>query len=72
MPGPNRNIVGGDQILIIGAHYDTVPVSPGVNDNGSGATVVLEISRLLTSNNCKLNQTIMFVLFDMEEDVALI
>ena len=24
-----------DQILLIGAHYDTVPGSPGANDNGS-------------------------------------
>ena len=30
-----------DQILLIGAHYDTVPGSPGANDNGSGVGIHL-------------------------------
>ena len=35
-------------ILLIGAHYDTVPGSPGANDNASGVAALLEISRFLT------------------------
>lgn len=58
-----------DSILVIGAHYDTVSRSPGVEDNGSGSVAVLELARLLQKNQCKLNTTIIFVLFDMEEDV---
>ncbi|KAF7494186.1 Leupeptin-inactivating enzyme 1 [Sarcoptes scabiei] len=57
-----------DSILVIGAHYDTVSRSPGVEDNGSGSVAVLELARLLQKNQCKLNTTIIFVLFDMEED----
>ena len=33
------------QILLIGAHYDTVRGCPGANDNGSGVAALLEISR---------------------------
>ena len=36
-------------------------------DNGSGSTAVLEVHRLLSK--CSLEATILFVLFDLEEDV---
>lgn len=39
---------GDGGILLIGAHYDTVPGSPGANDNGSGVAALLEISRFMT------------------------
>src|SRR5690606_21539117 len=29
----------------LGAHYDSVAVSPGANDNASGTAVVLEVAR---------------------------
>src|SRR5262249_60436322 len=29
-------------LIIVGAHLDSVPEGPGINDNGSGAAVVLE------------------------------
>jgi Zn-dependent M28 family amino/carboxypeptidase len=32
--------------LLVGAHLDTVAVSPGANDNGSGVAVLLELARL--------------------------
>ncbi len=67
-PGAYRG-TSNDQIIIIGAHYDTVRSSPGVDDNGSGSTAVIEIAKLITQNNCKLDKTLIFVLFDMEEDV---
>jgi Zn-dependent M28 family amino/carboxypeptidase len=34
------------QILVVGAHYDTVRGSPGADDNASGVAALLEISRL--------------------------
>lgn len=34
--------------LVVGAHLDTVPVSPGANDNASGSAVLLELARLAT------------------------
>ena len=35
------------EIILIGAHYDSVIGAPGANDNGSGVAALLEISRLL-------------------------
>ncbi len=32
-------------ILLVGAHYDTVPGSPGANDNATGVATLLELSR---------------------------
>ena len=54
-----------DQIVIIGAHYDSVLGSPGANDNGSGVAALLEISRLLVG--IKPARTIRFVAFTNEE-----
>ncbi len=67
-PGPYWG-TNRDQIIILGAHYDSVPSAPGVNDNGSGSAAVIELATLITRNKCAFDKTIMFVLFDMEEDV---
>ncbi|KAF0218381.1 MAG: peptidase [Geobacteraceae bacterium] len=53
------------EIIVVGAHYDTVPGSPGANDNASGAAAVLELGRLL--NGRPLARTVRFVLFVNEE-----
>ena len=36
------------EIILIGAHYDSVRGSPGANDNASGVAALLELSRLFT------------------------
>jgi aminopeptidase YwaD len=51
--------------LIIGGHFDSVPGSPGANDNASGTAVILEMARRLPEN---LRKQIWFVSFDAEED----
>jgi hypothetical protein len=52
-------------IVLIGAHYDTVDGSPGANDNGSGVAALLALSRRLTgSHNAR---TLRFVAFVNEE-----
>lgn len=66
MPGLNYH-QGGDNILVVGAHYDTTTMSPGVNDNGSGMTALLECARILSPKMGDLNNTIIFVAFDQEE-----
>jgi len=38
-----------EEIVLIGAHYDTVRGSPGANDNASGVAALLEIARLLAA-----------------------
>jgi len=37
---------GNSDVILIGAHYDSVLGSPGANDNGSGVAALLELSRL--------------------------
>lgn len=51
--------------ILVGAHYDTVPRSPGVDDNATGVAVVLEVARLLSSKSTP--RTLQVVLFDREE-----
>jgi Zn-dependent M28 family amino/carboxypeptidase len=54
-----------DQILIVGAHYDSVVGCPGANDNASGAAAVLELARLLAHE--RLPRTLRLALFVNEE-----
>jgi hypothetical protein len=51
--------------ILVAAHYDTVPDSPGADDNASGVAVVLEIARLLGSYPTP--RTLQLALFDKEE-----
>ena len=32
----------GERVVMAGAHLDSVPDGPGINDNGSGVAVLLE------------------------------
>lgn len=54
------------EILIIGAHYDTVRGSPGADDNGSGSAALLEIARLCADQS--FARTLRFVFFFNEEE----
>jgi Zn-dependent M28 family amino/carboxypeptidase len=54
-----------DQIVLVGAHYDSVVGCPGANDNGTGAAAILELARLLAHE--RLPRTLRFVLFVNEE-----
>lgn len=57
-----------DEIVVIGAHYDTVPGTPGADDNASGVAVLLELARQLADR--PLARTIRFVAFVNEEPPA--
>ena len=46
IPGKHYNTTN-DQIVVIGAHWDTYGLSPGLNDNGSGVASLLEVARVL-------------------------
>ncbi|MEC4818195.1 MAG: M28 family peptidase [Scytonema sp. PMC 1069.18] len=51
--------------ILVAAHYDTVVVSPGADDNASGVAVVLEIARLFASR--PTSKTLQLAFFDQEE-----
>lgn len=57
-----------DEIIIVGAHYDSVPNCPAANDNGSGVAAVIEMARAL--KDAKPARTIRFVFFVNEEPPA--
>ncbi len=57
--------VAADQIIVVGAHYDSVPGSPGANDNGTGVAALLTIAELI--KDCALEKSIHFVAFVNEE-----
>ena len=51
--------------IIIGAHYDAVPGTPGADDNATGVAVLLELARFFASQ--PLKYPVRLVAFDMEE-----
>ena len=54
-----------DEIIVIGAHYDSVDDSPAANDNGSGVAATLALARRFA--NTTHDRTIRFALFVNEE-----
>jgi Zn-dependent M28 family amino/carboxypeptidase len=53
------------EVFIIGAHYDTVPGTPGADDNASGLAGLLELARL--HQPCSHQKTLIFAAFVNEE-----
>lgn len=62
LPGTNFP----NEILVVGAHYDSEEDCPGANDNGSGVAALLELARLCAGH--RVARTIRFVAFYDEED----
>jgi Zn-dependent M28 family amino/carboxypeptidase len=60
--GANR----ADDIIIVGAHYDSVFGCPGANDNATGTAAALEIARWLAGRR-PLARTVRIVAFVNEE-----
>lgn len=54
-----------NEILIIGAHYDSITDSPGANDNASGVAALLAIADSLQGQ--KLARTVQLIAFANEE-----
>lgn len=53
------------EIVVVGAHYDSVAGAPGANDNGSGVAAVLELARV--AREWRPDRTWRFALFVNEE-----
>lgn len=53
---PSRNVIAQtktgatDNVVMLGAHLDSVPEGPGINDNGTGVAAVLETALQLGSS----------------------
>lgn len=61
LPGTSKP----DEIVVIGAHYDSVMDCPGANDNGSGTAALLELARAFAGRRGA--RTLRFVAFVNEE-----
>lgn len=61
LPGNTRS----DEVVVIGAHYDTVGGTPGADDNASAVAVLLEMARRLKDH--PLDRTLKLVFFTLEE-----
>ncbi|MGH7151766.1 MAG: M28 family peptidase [Planctomycetota bacterium] len=53
------------EIVVVGAHYDTVPGSPGANDNATGTASLLALARAFAGK--RPARTLRFVAFANEE-----
>jgi len=67
LPGRNYGNPSQDKFIVVGAHYDTVPKTAGIDDNASGSVVIVELARRVAHLKGKLNHSIVFVNFDLEE-----
>jgi hypothetical protein len=56
-----------DEIVMMGAHFDTWHASPNASDNTSGVAVVLEAARILTALGVSPRRTIRLALWAGEE-----
>jgi len=58
--------IAPSEIIIVSAQYDTLPDSPGANNNGSGMAILFQLSRLL--KNHTPDRTLRLLNFVNEED----
>ncbi len=60
-----RGTTEPEEIVVVGAHYDSVIGTPGANDNGTGVAALLALSRAFSGQ--KPQHTLRFVAFVNEE-----
>jgi Zn-dependent M28 family amino/carboxypeptidase len=61
-PGGSR-----DRVVVVGAHLDSVPAGPGINDNGSGAATILEIAEQFDELDVHPRNAVRFAFWGAEE-----
>lgn len=53
------------EVIIVGAHYDAHPRTPGADDNATGTAALLELARVL--HDRPMRRTIRLIFFTLEE-----
>jgi Zn-dependent M28 family amino/carboxypeptidase len=61
-PDGNRN-----KRIVVGAHLDSVTEGAGINDNGSGSSVLLEVAEQMARSKAKPRQQVQFAFWGAEE-----
>ena len=64
IPGGDKK----DEIVMIGAHFDSWHSGTGATDNGAGSAVMIEVMRILKALNLKLDRTVRIGLWGGEEE----
>ncbi|WP_158885595.1 M20/M25/M40 family metallo-hydrolase [Amycolatopsis anabasis] len=71
--GQTQNLIAewpkGDanQVIMLGAHLDSVSAGPGINDNGSGSAAILETALTLAQQNPEMVKRVRFAWWADEE-----
>jgi hypothetical protein len=63
--GRHPGLTDEKKTIIVDGHFDTVPNSPGADDNASGTVGMLQVMRVLSKYNFR--HTLKFIGFDLEE-----
>jgi Zn-dependent M28 family amino/carboxypeptidase len=69
----SRNVItepvsqGGGPLIVVGAHLDSVPEGPGINDNGSGSAAVLDAALVLADAIHHAPANVQFAFWGAEE-----
>ncbi|MGC5022523.1 M28 family peptidase [Micromonospora sp. DT47] len=70
---PSNNLIAewpngpADQVVMFGAHLDSVSAGPGINDNGSGSATLLENALVLAQQNPTMTKRVRFAWWTDEE-----
>ena len=72
-----RNVIaetpGGDSenVVVVGAHLDSVSRGPGINDNGSGSAAILKVAEVYAAQGRTPRNKLRFIWFGAEEQSLL-
>jgi Zn-dependent M28 family amino/carboxypeptidase len=70
---PGTNVIAdtttgrADRTVVVGAHLDSVPEGPGINDNGSGSATILEIAEEMSELGIQPRNKVRFAFWGAEE-----
>ena len=56
-----------DRVVVVGAHLDSVPEGPGINDNGSGSAAILEVALKMAELRIEPRNKVRFAWWGAEE-----
>jgi hypothetical protein len=65
IPGTDPRI--GDEVVMLGGHFDSWHAGSGATDNGAGSAVMMEAIRILKAVGVRPRRTIRLALWDAEE-----
>src|SRR4029077_6053959 len=56
-----------EEVVMLGAHFDSWHTGTGATDNGAGSAVMMEVVRILKTLNLRMDRTVRIALWSGEE-----